>query len=221
MFQSGDRNHRESGAPVVDGSILTDAPNISLPAKPEFLGQPRGLIFIGGTELWERISFHGMQALLVIYMVDQLLLPGHIEQIWGFKEFRAAIEGVTGPLSIRGLASQIFGLYVGLVYFIPVFGGLLGDGILGRRRAVALGALLMTVGHFCMSFEQSFLIAMLLLVLGAGVLRGNLASQLGDLYGKGDHRRDSGFQIYVCLLNTGAFLAPLITGALSQQYRWH
>jgi len=104
---------------------------------------------------------------------------------------------VTGPLSIRGLASQIFGLYVGLVYFIPVFGGLLGDRILGRRRAVALGALLMTVGHFCMSFEQSFLIAMLLLVLGAGVLRGNLASQLGDLYGKGDHRRDSGFQIYV------------------------
>lgn len=130
----------------------------------EFLGHPRGLLFIGGTELWERISFHGMQALLVLYMVEYLLLPGHVENIARFGSFRAVIEGVTGPLSPQALASQIFGLYVGLVYLMPVFGGILGDRVLGRRRAVVIGALLMTAGHFCMAFERSFLVALLLLV---------------------------------------------------------
>ena len=187
----------------------------------DLLGQPRGLFFIGRTEFWERISFHGMLALLVLYMVDQLLLPGHIENIVGFKGFRAAIEGVTGPLSPQALASQIFGLYVGFVYLVPVFGGLLGDRVLGRRRAVALGALLMTAGHFCMAFEASFLAALLLLIVGAGVLRGNLASQLGDLYSSDDHRRETAFQIYYGALNTGAFIAPLITGVLAQTRGWH
>jgi proton-dependent oligopeptide transporter, POT family len=187
----------------------------------DLLGQPRGLLFIGCTEFWERISFHGMLALLVLYMVDQLLLPGHIENIVGFRGFRAAIEGVTGPLSSQALASQIVGLYVGFVYLVPVFGGLLGDRALGRRRAVALGALLMTAGHFCMAFEASFLAALLLLIVGAGVLRGNLASQVGDLYSGDDHRRETAFQIYYGALNTGAFIAPLITGALAQARGWH
>jgi POT family proton-dependent oligopeptide transporter len=187
----------------------------------DLLGQPRGLFFIGATELWERISFHGMQALLVLYMVDQLLLPGHVEKIVGFTGFRAVIEGVTGPLSVRALASQIFGLYVGFVYLVPVFGGLLGDRVLGRRRAVALGALLMTAGHLCMAFEASFLAALLLLILGAGVLRGNLASQVGDLYSEADRRRETAFQIYYGALNSGAFVAPLITGVLAQTYGWH
>jgi proton-dependent oligopeptide transporter, POT family len=187
----------------------------------DFLGQPRGLFFIGCTEFWERVSFHGMLALLVLYMVDQLLLPGHVENIVGFRGLRAAIEGVTGPLSSQALASQIFGLYVGFVYLVPVFGGLLGDRVLGRRRAVALGALLMTAGHFCMAFEASFLAALLLLILGAGVLRGNLASQVGDLYSSDDRRRETAFQIYYGALNTGAFIAPLITGVLAQRRGWH
>jgi POT family proton-dependent oligopeptide transporter len=152
-------------------------------------GHPRGLVFIASTELWDRISFHGMQALLVLYMVGQLLLPGHIERIAGFAQLRSVIEGVTGPLSTQALASQIFGIYVGLVYFTPVFGGLLGDRLLGRIRAVSLGALLMTAGHFCMAFDESFLAALLLLILGAGLLRGNLAPQLGDLYAPDDRRR--------------------------------
>jgi proton-dependent oligopeptide transporter, POT family len=128
---------------------------------------------------------------------------------------------VTGPLSSQALASQIFGLYVGFVYLVPVFGGLLGDRELGRRRAVALGALLMTAGHFCMAFEASFLVALLLLIMGAGVLRGNLASQVGDLYTDDDRRRESAFQIYYGALNSGAFIAPLITGVLAQTYGWH
>jgi POT family proton-dependent oligopeptide transporter len=184
-------------------------------------GQPRGLVVLAGTELWERISFHGMQALLVLYMVGQLFLPGHIERIVGFAGFRSAIEYLTGPLSTQALASQIFGLYIGLVYFTPVLGGLLGDRVLGRSRTVTLGALLMTAGHFCMAFDQSFLVALLLLILGAGALRGNLAPQVGELYGKEDRRRDAGFQLYYSMINLGAFIAPVATGALGQAYGWH
>ena len=206
---------------ATDAVAVAVAPTARFANGRDLLGQPRGLLFIGATELWERISFHGMQALLVLYMVEQLLLPGHVENIVGFKGFRAAIEGVTGPLSSQALASQIFGLYVGFVYLVPVFGGLLGDRVLGRRRAVALGALLMTAGHFCMAFEASFLAALLLLILGAGVLRGNLASQVGDLYSDDDRRRETAFQIYYGALNSGAFVAPLITGVLAQTYGWH
>src|SRR5476651_303120 len=115
--------------------LRADVPSV----RTDFLGHPRGLVTLAGTELWERISFHGMVALLTLYMAEQLLLPGHVEHIVGFTGFRAAIEGVTGPLSIEGLAAQIFGLYIGLIYFTPVLGGLIGDRLTGRRNAVALG----------------------------------------------------------------------------------
>jgi POT family proton-dependent oligopeptide transporter len=187
----------------------------------ELFGHPRGLVVLAGTELWERISFHGMQALLVLYMAGQLFLPGHIESIVGFKAFRAAIEAVTGPLSVQALASQVFGIYVGLVYFTPVLGGFIGDRFLGRARAVTLGALLMTAGHFCMAFDQSFLLAMLFLILGAGFLRGNLMPQVGELYSQEDRRRAVAFQLYGAMINLGAFIAPILTGALGQAYGWH
>lgn len=191
------------------------------PAPPQLFGHPRGLVFIAATELWDRISFHGMQALLVLYMVDQLLLPGHVEHIAGFAAFRAGIEAVTGRLSTQALASQIFGIYVGLVYFTPVFGGVLGDRVLGRVRTVSLGAMLMTAGHFCMAFDRSFLLALLLLILGAGCLRGNLAPQLGELYSKQDSRRTFAFQIYGSAVNLGAFFAPLASGQLGYEFGWH
>ena len=189
-------------------------------AQREFMGHPYGLVFLGGTEFWDRISFYGMQALLVLYMAERLLLPGHVEHVAGMAGFRAAIEFMTGPLSIRALSSQVFGLYVGLVYLSPVIGGALGDRALGRRRAVTLGAVMMTAGHLCMAFERWFLIALLLLILGAGLLRGNLASQLGSLYGAGDSRRSNGFQIYYIILNLGSFFAPLVTGTLASRYGW-
>ena len=191
------------------------------PPPPDLFGHPRALWVLAGTELWDRISFHGMQALLVLYMVGALLLPGHVEHIAGFGTFRAAIEDVTGPLSTQALATQIFGLYVGLVYFTPVFGGWLGDQVLGRTWAVSLGALLMTAGHFCMAFDAAFLPALLLLSLGAGCLRGNLSPQLGEQYGQNDRRRDAAFQLYGASVNLGAFIAPLATGALGQAYGWH
>ncbi len=190
-------------------------------AEATFFGHPRGLVVLAGTELWDRISFHGMQALLTLYMVGQLFLPGHVEKIVGFARFSAVVQAIFGHLTTQGLATQIFGLYVGLVYFTPVFGGALGDRVLGRRRTVALGALLMTAGHFCMAFDQSFLLAMLLLILGAGCLRGNLSPQVGELYSPTDRRRAVAFQVYGAMVNLGAFIAPLLTGALGQAYGWH
>lgn len=187
----------------------------------ELFGHPRGLVVLAGTELWDRISFHGMQALLTLYMVGQLLLPGHVERIVGFAGFRATIEAVTGPLSTQALATQIFGLYVGLVYFTPALGGALGDRVLGRRKTVALGAILMTAGHFCMAFDRSFLLAMLFLILGAGCLRGNLQPQVGELYARDDRRRVVAFQLYAAMINLGAFIAPILTGALGQTFGWH
>jgi len=162
-----------------------------------------------------------MQALLVLYMVEFLLLPAHVGSVAGLPGLRRAIESITGPLSPQALASQIFGLYVGLVFFTPVIGGLIGDRFLGRRHTVVLGALLLTVGHFCMSFERPFLMALLLILLGAGCLRGNLLAQVGNLYQPDDRRRADGYQIYVAMLNSGALFAPLITGALAATWGWH
>ena len=205
---------------ISDTATEAALPSLGPPLRQLF-GHPRGLYVIFGSELWERISFHGMQALLTLYMVDQLLIPGHIEHIAGFGAFRAVVESMFGHLTPLGLASQIFGLYVAFVYFTPIIGGWLGDRVLGRHRTVALGAVLMAAGHFAMAFDASFLLALLLLILGAGAFRGNLSAQIDTLYNKTDRRRADAFQIYGAAINTGAFIAPLITGALAKSYGWH
>ncbi|KRB82338.1 hypothetical protein ASE00_09695 [Sphingomonas sp. Root710] len=184
-------------------------------------GHPRGLVVLAGTELWDRISFSGMQAILVLYMVEQLFAPGHATAIAGFPWLKAAIEGMFGELSAQGLATQIFGFYVGFSYLTPLFGGMIGDRWIGRRLGVTLGALLMTAGHFCMAFEASFLLALLLIILGAGFLRGNLTPQVAELYAPEDSRRATAFQIYASMVAIGAFISPLITGWLSQAFDWH
>jgi POT family proton-dependent oligopeptide transporter len=188
---------------------------------PDLLGHPRGLWVLAGTELWERISFHGMQAMLTLYLAGELLLPGRVEHIVGFARFRAVIESVTGPLAVQPLAAQIFGLYIGLIYFTPVIGGAIGDRLTGRRIAIIAGGLLMTAGHFALAFDESFLLALLLLILGAGLLRGNLSAQLKSLYADGDRREADAFQIYYMTIATGAFIAPLASGALAALYGWH
>src|SRR6201993_3391888 len=114
-----------------------------------FFGHPRGLGYIAFTEAWERFSYYGMQTLLVLYMVKQLLLPGHIEHIAGFGPFRHFLETLyRGPLATQPLASAIFGLYTGLVYLTPIGGGFLADRLLGRTPTITIGALLMAGGHF-------------------------------------------------------------------------
>jgi POT family proton-dependent oligopeptide transporter len=188
----------------------------------DFLGHPRGLAFLGFTEAWERFSYYGMQTLLVLYMVKQLLLPGHIERIAGFGPFRAAIEHLYGhPLSAVALSSAIFGLYTGLVYLTPIGGGLLADRLLGKTRTVMLGALLMAMGHFLMAFDVSFLLALLCLLVGVGCFKGNLASQVGALYAPGDLRRADAYQIYYLFISGAVIVAPLVTGTLGERYGWH
>jgi POT family proton-dependent oligopeptide transporter len=186
-----------------------------------FLGHPRGLAFLVFTEAWERFSFYGMQALLVLYMVGRLLHPGAIEHVAGFTTFRSGMQAVFGPLSTQALATQIFGLYGGLTYLSPVFGGLVGDLVLGRRRAVILGALFMTAGHFMMAFEQTFLLALAALITGCGLLKGNIAAQVGGLYARDDRRRDGAFSIYYIGVNVGAFVSPLVCGTLGEVWGWH
>ncbi len=176
---------------------------------------------LAGLEVWDRISFYGMQSLLVLYMAKQLLLPGHVEQIVGFATYRAVLESIVGPLTVKGLATQTFGLYVGLVALTPILGGFLGDRFLGRRRGIILGGLLMTGGHFALAFDESFLLALLLLIFGAGFVRGNVAPQIGELYAPDDRRRGVAFQIYGSVINFGAFVAPLATGALGKAWGWH
>ena len=186
-----------------------------------FLGHPKGLAYIVFTEAWERFSFYGMQALLVLYMATYLFLPENSGKVGGFEPFRRGIETVFGPLSIQAFATQVFGLYVGLIYFMPVLGGLLGDRLLGRTKAVLAGGVLMAIGHFLMATEAMFLAALSALILGSGLLKGNLAAQVGDLYDRDDSRRDSAFSLYVLAINVGAFVAPLVCGTLGELYGWH
>ena len=182
---------------------------------------PRGLWVLAGTELWDRVSFHGMQALLVLYMVGALLLPGHVEQVAGFATYRAILESVTGPLSVQALAAQTFGLYIGMIFFMPLIGGTIGDQLIGRRAGVVAGAGLMALGHFALAFDRSFLIALALLIVGAGLFRGNILPQVKSLYADGDRREGDAFQIYYAGINIGAVAAPLITGTLATVYGWH
>lgn len=182
---------------------------------------PRGLVVLAGTEMWERFSFYGMQALLVLYMA-QALLPSHPEaHVWGFAGFRAGIEAVVGHIGDQALASQIFGLYAGLVYLTPILGGWIGDRWLGGRRTVVLGAALMAAGHFLLAFDASFLIALGLLVLGSGCLKGNIAAQVGRLYAPEDERRDRAYLWFNLGINLGAFAGPLVCGTLGDTIGWH
>ena len=187
-----------------------------------FMGHPKGLFYLAFTEGWERFSYYGMTALLALYMVNQLLLPGHIEQIAGFARFRDAVESLVGPLSTQALASQIFGLYSGFVYFTPLLGGMIADRWIGQRNGVVIGALSMSAGHIAMTFDKSFLLALLLLVIGSGFLKGNISAQVGALYPPEDEaRRTRGFIIFSTAINVGAVAGPLFCGLLAQVYGWH
>jgi POT family proton-dependent oligopeptide transporter len=187
-----------------------------------FLGHPKGLLYLAFTEAWERFSYYGMSALVVLYMVNQLLLPGHVEHIGGFPGFRVAVESIVGPLSTQALASQIFGLYSGFVYFTPLLGGMIADRWIGQRNAVVIGALSMSAGHVAMAFDQSFLLALLLLVVGSGFLKGNISAQVGALYPPDDEAwRTRGFVIFSTAINIGAVIGPLLCGLLAQVYGWH
>ncbi len=159
-------------------------------------GHPAGLFILFLTEMWERFSYYGMRALLIYYMTKHLMMP-------------------------QQDASHLYGLYCGLVYFTPFLGGLLADRVLGRKRCVVLGGLLMTVGHFLMVFESLFYPALAFLILGSGAFKPNISAQVGGLYAEGDPRRDRAFSVFYVGINLGAFFAPLVCGALGELLGWH
>jgi proton-dependent oligopeptide transporter, POT family len=189
--------------------------------REQLFGHPRGLTFLFTTEMWERFSYYGMRSLLVLYMTKFLLLEDHSGNVIGLASLKRALEGVFGPLDVQPLSSQIWGLYTGLVYFTPIFGGLLADRVLGQRRTVVIGAVLMAFGHFMMASEQMFLFALLALILGSGCFKPNISTQVGGLYAPGDPRRDRAYSIFYVGINLGAFLAPLVCGTLGEGVGWH
>ncbi len=203
-------------------TATADAPSDGCARRDRaFLGHPAGLGWLSFCELWERFSYYGMQALLVLYLSNYLFLPAHIGQVAGMDALRDAIENVTGPRSPQQLASVVFGLYVGLVYLTPIFGGLLADRLLGRTRTVVVGALLMAAGHFLMAFEAALLPALGCLLLGVGCFKGNIAAQVGDLYAPGDKRRASAFQIFMLAVQIAVIAAPIVCGTLGEKVGWH
>ena len=189
--------------------------------KSTIYGHPRGLAYLAFTEMWERFSYYGMTALLTLYMVKQLLLPGHVENVLGLDALRTLFE-FRGPMSDLAFASLIYGWYGGLVYFTPILGGLIADRWLGAKRTVVIGALLMSAGHLAMSFDASFLIALLLLILGSGCLKGNISAQVGTLYPQAaESLRERGFTIFSTGINIGAVMGPLATASVAAVYGWH
>ncbi len=202
-------------------TIVEDAARLSAHRRT-FFGEPPALGFLAFTEAWERFSYYGMTSLLVLYMSQALFTPAHIGHVGGFATFRAGLEAVFGKMGTVGLASRIYGFYTGFVYFTPVFGGWVADRFIGRRNAVVLGAILMSAGHIAMAFDASFLLALVLLITGSGLLKGNISTQVGQLYREDDGAgRTRGFSIFSMAINVGAVTGPLACGLLAQLFGWH
>jgi POT family proton-dependent oligopeptide transporter len=173
------------------------------PDQRGFFGHPRGLSTLFFTELFERFSFYGMRALLILFMT-------------------AAVE--KGGLGFdKAKAGAIYGLYGAGVYLTAMPGGWLADRLFGQRRAVLYGAILIALGHFSMAFPSVnlFYLGLLLIVLGTGLLKPNISTMVGELYPEGGARRDAGFSIFYMGINLGAFFAPLMVGTLGQRVDWH
>jgi proton-dependent oligopeptide transporter, POT family len=186
------------------------------------LGHPAGLFVLFFTEMWERFSYYGMRALLVLYMVDYLIknVRAGSVHVLGFLPLQRGIEAIFGPQNIQPLASQIYGMYTALVYLTPLFGGMIADRLLGQRKTVVIGAVLMAIGQFFLAAESMFLVGLFFLIVGNGCFKPNLATQVGGLYPPGDPRLDRAYSIYYMGVNLGAFFAPLVCGTLGQKFGW-
>jgi POT family proton-dependent oligopeptide transporter len=168
-----------------------------------FFGHPRGLSTLFFTEMWERFSYYGMRAFLILYMTAPVAAGG-----LGFADTRAA---------------YVYGLYTGSVWLTPIVGGLIADRWLGQYRSVLIGGAVIALGHFALAFTalSFFYSGLLLIVLGTGLLKPNVSTMVGSLYPDGDHRRDAGFSIFYMGINLGATIGPLIAGYLAQRVDWH
>ncbi|HEX8825160.1 MAG TPA: peptide MFS transporter [Archangium sp.] len=173
------------------------------PGQRSFFGHPRGLSTLFFTEMWERFSFYGMKALLILFMTT------------------AAAQGGLGFDTEK--AGAIYGLYTAGVYLTAMPGGWLADRFLGQRRAVLFGGIIIALGHFSMALPglAFFYLGLFLIVLGTGLLKPNISTMVGDLYPEGGARRDAGFSIFYMGINIGAFSAPLLVGYLGERVNWH
>src|SRR5262245_13021308 len=162
-------------------------------------GHPVGLYTLFFAEMWERFSYYGMRALLVLYMIK------------GFLKLN------------DGAAYAVYGAYTALLYATPFIGGMLADRLLGARRAVVLGGLLMAAGHVLMTLQThvSFYGALALLIAGNGFFKPNISTMVGSLYPAGSPKRDGGFTIFYVGINLGAAMAPLVCGYVGERYGWH
>jgi POT family proton-dependent oligopeptide transporter len=179
------------------------APDADALDRGGIAGHPKGLSTLFFTEMWERFSYYGMRAILMLFMVASPEQGG-----LGFGTAKAA---------------GIYGLYTGSVYLTTIPGGWIADRLLGLRRAVLLGGILIASGHYCLVFPAlpTFFTGLLLIVLGTGLLKANISSIVGQMYGQDDPRRDSGFSIFYMGINLGAFISPFICGYLGQKIGWH
>jgi len=157
---------------------------------------PSSLSTLFFTEMWERFSYYGMRALLVLYLVNSL----------NYSESDAL---------------HIYAVYTGLVYLTPLIGGYLADRFLGTQKSIFIGGVTMMIGHFLMAFPDYLYLAIGMLIIGNGYFKPNISSLLGRLYKSDDQRRDSGFSIFYVGINLGAFLAPLIVGYVGETINWH
>jgi POT family proton-dependent oligopeptide transporter len=189
--------------------------------EPELFGHPIGLSYLFTTEMAERFSYYGMTAILILYLTEQLLLPGHAEHVIGYQTIKGGFESLFGPLSVEQFGSQITGLYTGLVYFTPLLGGLLADRVWGQRYSVAVGGVIMAAGEFMLTQDSLFFFGLLFLIVGNGGFKPNISTQVGNLYRPGDSRIDRAYSIFYVGINIGATLSPLICGTLGEKVGWH
>ena len=183
-----------------------------------FLGHPKGLGYLSFVEACERFSYYSMQTLLTLYMVKYLLVPERMAGVVGLDWLRSwHYTGLDG----QPLASAIFGDYTSLVYLTPILGGIIADRYCGQRVALFAGGIMMSIGHFLMAFEGAFLLALMALIIGVGLFKGNIASQVGALYKENDLRRAMAFQIFYIAINVSVIAAPLVSGTLGEKVGWH
>jgi len=202
------------------GSLVSNATDIT--KDTAFIGHPRGLAWLSAAEFWERFAYYGIVPLLTLFMTSWLFTPAHADHVIGLSLLRTVFGWFShGPLTPMAIASPINGVFQGAVYLMPLAGGALADRFIGRTNAVTLGAILITVGGFLLAVDQTFLIGLLVLMFGIGCFKGNIASQVGDLYAIDDPRRADGFQIYFLGIQFAAIGAPFLCGYLASRFDPH
>ena len=196
------------------------------PEKTLF-GHPRGLTWLFTTEMWERFSYYGMRAILVLYLTNFLLLPGHVENVLGYHAIKHLFEAVFNggqDLGVQPLSSVIYGNYTAFVYLTPFFGGMIADRWLGQRMSVIVGGVTMAIAEFTLMEPSLLFVGLGLLIVGNGFFKPNISTQVGNLYKPGDSRIDRAYSIFYVGINVGAFFSPLICGSLAEDpafgYKW-